>query len=72
MDCLSKYVMKTRNHKIKDREIENFCMAKPTVTVIRQMTNEEELFAICTTYDRESLNHPKIKKGSFQSKQIGK
>lgn len=69
MDGLSKYVMKTRNHKIKEREIENFCMAKPTITVIRQMINEEELFAICTTYDRERLDHPKIKKVSFQSKQ---
>lgn len=69
MDGLSKYVMKTRNHKRKDKEIENFCMAKPTRTVIRQMTNEEELFAICTIYDRESLNLPKIQKGSFKSKQ---
>lgn len=44
-------------------------MAKPTRTVIRQMTNEEELFAICTTQDRERLNLPRIKKGSFQIKQ---
>lgn len=65
MDGLSKYVMKTRNHKRKEREIENLCMAKLTRTVIRQMTNEEELLAICTTYDRERLKLPKIK----QSKQ---
>ena len=31
------------------REIKNFCMPKPIITVIRQMTNKEDLFELHVT-----------------------
>lgn len=41
--------MSWKPETIKDGEIKNFCMANPTITVIRQMTNEEELFELHMT-----------------------
>jgi hypothetical protein len=48
--------MKTRNHTRRDGEMKNSCTAKPTITVITEMTDEKGLFAL---YENAS-SHLKI------------